>query len=169
LNQELSRLARDSDTGGAHLGINIDGVNVQAGPTTSNSVDDGNRLTTTGSVKTTQTSSSKITSKYRSQHKTTFTVSTENRFESTSKRVIRNPNPFTPIDLLYFNQSGVEKRACPWRVPSVNEARDMLDSKPSNIPFASLVLPSSMRSPEAAASYCGNSAYSSPAAKRAHD
>lgn len=102
LNQENSRLARDSETGGVHVGVVYEGVSVQAGPTTTDSVDDGSKLTMTDSLKNSRTSSSKVAAKYRAQHKTTFTVSTENRFETSSKRVIRNPNPFTPIDLLYF-------------------------------------------------------------------
>lgn len=54
------------------------------------------------SVKDSETASSKVASKYRTLHKTTFKISTEEGFESTSKRAIRNPNKFTPINLHYF-------------------------------------------------------------------
>lgn len=105
LNQENSQLSRDSETGGVHVGVQYEGINVQAGPTTTDSVDDGHKTTSTTALKNTQTSSSKVAAKYRAQHKVTFTVSTENRYESTSKRVIKNPNPYTPIDLLYFKMN----------------------------------------------------------------
>jgi hypothetical protein len=102
LNQELSRLSKDSQTNATHVGANIDGVEVSLGPTNASSVDDGDRITSNSSLKTTHQSSTKVASKYRTQHKITFRVSTVDRFETTSKRVIRNPNTYTPIDLLYF-------------------------------------------------------------------
>src|SRR5262249_3606872 len=54
------------------------------------------------SVKNSQVASSKVAARNRSQHKTTYRVSTETRFETSSKRTIRNPNANTPIDLEYF-------------------------------------------------------------------
>ncbi|GLR83775.1 hypothetical protein [Bradyrhizobium iriomotense] len=102
LNQELSRLAKDSESNAAHVGADIDGVNVSMGPNNSNSVDNGDRITSTTSVKNTYSASTKVAAKYRTQHKITFTVSTVNKFETSSKRVIRNPNAYTPIDLMYF-------------------------------------------------------------------
>lgn len=54
------------------------------------------------SLKDSQTTSSKVAAKYRTLHKTTFKISTEEGFESTSKRVIKNPNKYTPIKLHYF-------------------------------------------------------------------
>lgn len=65
-------------------------------------VTEADQETSRRSVKDSQTSSSKVASKYRALHKTTFKISTEEGFESTSKRVIRNPNRFTPIQLHYF-------------------------------------------------------------------
>jgi hypothetical protein len=55
------------------------------------------------SAKDSRTASSKVASRYRTLHKTAFKVSEERGFESTSRRVIRNPNRFTPITLHYFN------------------------------------------------------------------
>jgi hypothetical protein len=54
------------------------------------------------SVKDGQTASSKVSARYRTQHKTTFRVVSEAGFETTSKRTIRNPNRTTPVTLHYF-------------------------------------------------------------------
>lgn len=54
------------------------------------------------SVKDSQTASSKVSGKYRTQHKTTFKIVSEQSFESTSKRTVRNPNKTTPVTLHYF-------------------------------------------------------------------
>lgn len=54
------------------------------------------------SVKDGQTASAKVSARYRTQHKTLFRVTTEQLFETTSKRTIRNPNRATPITLHYF-------------------------------------------------------------------
>lgn len=54
------------------------------------------------SVKDGQSATSKVASKYRALHKTSFKISTEQGFESSSRRLIRNPNRFTPIQLHYF-------------------------------------------------------------------
>jgi hypothetical protein len=54
------------------------------------------------STKDSKTASAKVASKYRTAHKTTFKVATEMGFESTAKRIIRNPNAFTPVTLHYF-------------------------------------------------------------------
>jgi hypothetical protein len=54
------------------------------------------------STKDSKTASAKVASKYRTLHKTTFKVSTEQTFEATAKRLIRNPNAFTPVTLHYF-------------------------------------------------------------------
>ncbi|WP_218160015.1 hypothetical protein [Streptomyces sp. PAN_FS17] len=53
-------------------------------------------------VKDNRTASSKVASKYRTQHKTDFKLVTEQGFEATSKRTLRNPNRVTPITLHYF-------------------------------------------------------------------
>jgi hypothetical protein len=96
---------RSSQSGfqiGGSLGGNFKGLQVNASAGYSSSVSEASTLTRKRSVKDSATSSSKVASKYRAQHKTTFKVSTEDRFEQGSKRVIRNPNSYTPIDLHYF-------------------------------------------------------------------
>jgi len=54
------------------------------------------------SIHDSRTASAKVASKYRTLHKRAFKVAVEQGFESTTKRVIRNPNAFTPIALHYF-------------------------------------------------------------------
>ncbi|MGW1675187.1 hypothetical protein [Streptomyces sp. NPDC002324] len=65
-------------------------------------VTDASQETNRRSAKDSQSASSKTAAKYRTLHKTTFKVAAERGFESTSKRVIRNPNRYTPITLHYF-------------------------------------------------------------------
>ena len=48
------------------------------------------------------TQTEKLTSRRRAQHKISMKVSDTSRFETTNKRILRNPNPFTPINLVYF-------------------------------------------------------------------
>ena len=54
------------------------------------------------SVKDGQTASSKVSARYRTQHKTLFRVATEEGFEAAAKRTITNPNRVTPVTLHYF-------------------------------------------------------------------
>jgi hypothetical protein len=87
---------------GGQLGAQIEVVNVGASASYSRNITEANNATRTRSVKESQAASSKTASKYRTMHKVTFKISTEEGFESTSKRVLRNPNRYTPVDLHYF-------------------------------------------------------------------
>jgi hypothetical protein len=86
------------------------------------------------SVKDGQTTSSKVSGRYRAQHKTTFKVSKEEGFETTSKRTIHNPNRVTPITLHYFKvlqrleltQERYGARLC-WAPAVSNPARNFID------------------------------------------
>ncbi len=90
-------------TAGGSLGVNIkDVVEVNAELKYTRNVTEADTETRRRSVKDSTTASRKVASKYRALHKTVFRVATEERFEATNKRVIRNPNKFTPIDLHYF-------------------------------------------------------------------
>lgn len=102
LDNELSQSNRKGTTDNVGISGTVEGVGLNIGHTVSDNIDEADRNTSRTSVKNTRVASSKVSSKYRSQHKITFRVSTENRFESTSRRVFRNPNPYTPIDLQYF-------------------------------------------------------------------
>ena len=91
----------DSGLSGS-IGGSISGVGVNVTPSFSTSVSDSDASTRRRSVKDTTSASSKVASRYRTAHKTVMRISTEDRFESTSKRTLRNPNTYTPIDLRYF-------------------------------------------------------------------
>jgi hypothetical protein len=102
MNSERSSNTTNANTMGANVGGNIYGVTFNIGPTWSSNVTDGDRTATTESLKNSQVASAKVAARNRSQHKTVFKVATESRFEMTNKRVLRNPNTTTPIDLQYF-------------------------------------------------------------------
>ena len=112
LERENSRTGEDSFRGSLAYGSNIGGqipgtpvtigADVKAEAGYSRTVTDADRQTQSRSLKDSTTATSKVASKYRATHRTTFQISTEDRFESSSKRVIRNPNRYTPVDLQYF-------------------------------------------------------------------
>jgi hypothetical protein len=77
-------------------------TNVKVDASYANTLNEGSRQTRRRSVKDSSTSSSKVASRYRAVHRTTFKVTSEQRFESTSKRTLRNPNQFSPLDVHYF-------------------------------------------------------------------
>ena len=91
-------------TTGGHIGLEVKGVEVGANLTSTNSVSEADSQTGNRSVKESANASRKVASKYRRAHKVTFKVSAEERFEATSKRVIRNPNRFTALNLEYFKR-----------------------------------------------------------------
>jgi hypothetical protein len=102
LEWQNSRNTSSGFQAGGSVGGNIKGVDVGVNLAYSENVADASSRTRTRSVKDSNTSSSRVASRYRTQHKITFQLSTEERFESTSKRVVKNPNRFTPISLHYF-------------------------------------------------------------------
>src|SRR4030095_701866 len=67
------------------------------------------------------------------QHKMLFRVSTEQRLEQGSKRVLKNPNAYAPIDLHYFKilrrvemtQERIGVRLC-WQIAVENPAGDFM-------------------------------------------
>ncbi|MGC4847581.1 hypothetical protein ACLQ3F_10095 [Micromonospora sp. DT15] len=66
------------------------------------SVTAASQETSRRAVKDSQTATSKVAARYRTQHKTDFKLVSETGMESTSKRTVRNPNRATPITLHYF-------------------------------------------------------------------
>lgn len=112
LERELTRSEQEAFQAHASLGANVElpipetpikvGADVKADASYSRTVNQANSQSRKRSVKDSATTSSKVASKYRAMHKTTLRVASEDRFESTSKRVIRNPNRYTPVDLQYF-------------------------------------------------------------------
>jgi hypothetical protein len=102
LDREKSQNEQTTFSAGGSAGGNIKGVDVKADASYSHSVEDASSQARKRSVKDSSTATSKVASRYRAMHKTTFRVATEDRFELTSKRVVKNPNQHTPIDLHYF-------------------------------------------------------------------
>ncbi|MCZ7434835.1 hypothetical protein O7598_00330 [Micromonospora sp. WMMC241] len=66
------------------------------------SVTAASQETSRRAVKDSQSATSKVAARYRTQHKTDFKLVSETGMESTSKRTVRNPNRVTPITLHYF-------------------------------------------------------------------
>lgn len=102
LEWQNSRTASSGFQAGGSVGGNIKGIDVGVNLAYSENVTDASSRSRSRSVKDSNTSSSRVASRYRTQHKITFNLSTEERFEATSKRVVKNPNRFTPISLHYF-------------------------------------------------------------------
>jgi hypothetical protein len=105
MSEALSRVMSDAKNRGFNAGGNIGfsyvvNLTVSAGYT--DSVNSALTNTQGETVRNVMTKTEKLTSRRRAQHKITMKVSDTNRFESGNKRVIRNPNQFTPIDLVYF-------------------------------------------------------------------
>jgi hypothetical protein len=102
LDEQTNRNSTNGQGIGAITGFDVqlnlfDIVNLQKFKTTEASND-----TRRKSVKESQTATSKVAAKYRALHKIEFKVSREEGFESTSKRTLRNPSKYTPIQLHYF-------------------------------------------------------------------
>lgn len=102
LQRQLSETKQNNFELGVNAGGNYKGAEVTVSPRWSNSLTQADSTTRTEAVRTSASESQKVAAKCRTQHKITMKVSETSRFESTSKRVIRNPNPNTPIDLVYF-------------------------------------------------------------------
>ncbi|MBT2515802.1 hypothetical protein [Arthrobacter sp. ISL-30] len=106
LDEGMNRSEQESTTSGWNVGGSLGGefkgvrVGVQGG--FSSSVTEADQLTSTRSRNDSWSASQKVASKYRAQHKTTLKLATEQRFEVTNRRVLRNPNRYTPIHLHYF-------------------------------------------------------------------
>ncbi len=110
LDRESSRSEQTATQVGGSFGLGvtvpIEGIpveaNVKVDASQASTLNQASSQTRRRSVKDSSTSSSRVASRYRAVHKTTFKVSTENRFEMSSKRVLKNPNPFSPLDVHHF-------------------------------------------------------------------
>ena len=102
LDQQRNRTNRTDIGLKADVTIPVDGVPINVGGSAQNSVTDADNSSRKLSIKKSQTSSSKVASKYRSMHKTTLRISSEQTFQASNKRTLRNPNRYTPLDLRYF-------------------------------------------------------------------
>ena len=102
LQNQLSETRQTTFDIGGQVGGNVKGVDISVSPKWSNSVTNADTNTRTESVKQSSAQSQKVTAKFRAQHKISMKVAETSRYESTSKRVLRNPNSHTPVDLMYF-------------------------------------------------------------------
>lgn len=106
LSNALQRATNETRTDQSNMNVggggSLYGVSLSVSAGTSNSIASGDTASRNDTTKNTKTKSEKISSKYRAQHKIMFRISETSKFESSQKRVIRNPNPYTPVDLVYF-------------------------------------------------------------------
>ncbi|MCA3223376.1 MAG: hypothetical protein ING41_13445 [Burkholderiales bacterium] len=102
MQRALNENRSESSSLGGTLGASYKGVSVSASASQQNSLNTADSNTRNESVKATRSVSEKLSAKFRTQHKTSFKVSQVSRFEASQKRVLRNPNAATPIDLVYF-------------------------------------------------------------------
>lgn len=91
-----------SASGGLHTDVVNVGIEASNSYQTSDNFAEANNTTRTESLKKTSQRTAKVAAKCRTLHKTTFSIKTDVGFESASKRIVRNPNRGTPIDLAYF-------------------------------------------------------------------
>jgi len=92
----------DQSNVGGSIGGTIYGVSLSVSGGTSTTLSASDTDSRNDTAKHVKTASDKIASKYRAQHKISLKISETTRFESAQKRVLKNPNPYTPIDLMYF-------------------------------------------------------------------
>ena len=102
LDWQLSTSNKSTNANGGKVSGSYEGIGVEASTQTANDLTDGDTRTARDSVKLSESNTRKVASKQRQQHKTVMRLSQESRFESGSKRVLRNANSLAPIDLVYF-------------------------------------------------------------------
>lgn len=100
--RQRNRTNSSGFTAGATVGGEVQGVDISANLSYTNNVTEASNETRKRSVKDNTTTTRRVAAKYRAAHKVSFKVSTTTGFESTSKRVVRNPNRFRPVNLHYF-------------------------------------------------------------------
>ena len=136
LTEGLDRESNKSEQTGLQLGGSAetsDGAVVKANASYSKNVTEASSQAQKRSVKDSTTATSKVAARYRAMHKTVLKISIESRFEAGAKRVIRNPNPYTALDLHYFKimqrlelvQERFGSRLC-WAVSVKDPASDLM-------------------------------------------
>lgn len=106
IGNSLANMMSENQTRGWSIGGRVSGeikgvtLSVEGGY--QDTVSNADQTTRQTSARNAQTSVSKVAATLRSQHKITFKVSSTDRFSTDSKRTVRNPNQYTPIDLVYF-------------------------------------------------------------------
>jgi hypothetical protein len=99
---QRSRTNSAGFTVGGTVGGDIKGVEVSANLGFSTNVTEASNETRKRSIKENTTSTQRVAARYRAAHKVSFSVAAQTGFEASSRRVVRNPNRFTPINLHYF-------------------------------------------------------------------
>jgi len=102
LDWQLTTSKKSTNSNGGKVSGSYEGIGVEASTQNASDLNDGDTRTSRDSLKLSETVSRKIASKQRQQHKIVLRLSQETRFETGSKRVIRNSNSMAPIDLVYF-------------------------------------------------------------------
>lgn len=97
----LNKTSNQGFTAGGSVGFDY-GVKVEAEAKDSNTTTEADTDTRTTTLKEVTARTAKNAAKIRDLHKTVVKVSSVDRFEQSSRRVIRNPNTLTPIDLHWF-------------------------------------------------------------------
>lgn len=102
LDWQISLNKKSNNSSGAKASGSYEGIGIEASTQSASDLADGDTRTARDSVKLSETGTRKVASKQRQQHKIVMKLSQESRFESGSKRILRNPNELAPIDLVYF-------------------------------------------------------------------
>lgn len=102
LDWQVSLGRKKTEGSGQKASASYEGVGVETSAQQANDLTDGDTRTARTSTKASENTTRKVAAKQRRQHKTIMKLSQESRFESGSKRILRNPNAQAPIDLVYF-------------------------------------------------------------------
>lgn len=102
LEWQLSLSKKSTQNDGAKISGSYEGIGAEASTQTASDLSGGDTRTARDSLKLSETNTRKIAAKHRQQHKIVMRLSQESRFESGSKRVVRNANTLAPVDLVYF-------------------------------------------------------------------
>jgi len=102
LQRENSKSSSSGFTAGGQIGVGPPVANLGLNVGVSNNTAEADNATRSHSTKSAFQSTSRLAAKYRGLHRITFKISTESGFESTSKRVQRNPARFTSNTLACF-------------------------------------------------------------------
>ncbi|MUU73416.1 hypothetical protein [Pseudarthrobacter sp. GA104] len=102
LERSNARNASSGVTAGGQLGLGPPVANIGVSVGFTSNTSEANNESRSLSVKRASDATTKLAAKYRSLHRLAYKVSTEYGFESTSKRIVKNPAKYSGIDLAYF-------------------------------------------------------------------
>lgn len=102
LSVALSQAVTDTKNKGFNAGATVGYGGFSTSGGYADSINSAMTQTQAETVRNTVNQTQKLTARRRAQHKISVKVSETSKFETGNKRVLRNPNQFTPIDLVYF-------------------------------------------------------------------